>query len=202
MDVLFATENPAKVKTYLEPLKKNGINLITINDLDFKLEINENGKTAIENARIKAKTYYDKLKIPTIGMDNNLFFPDLPEDKQPGTHVRRVNGKRLSDEEMIEYYIDLVKKYGNPNLNSCWKYGMVIYNNNKEKDYSWSKFNFILIDKPSIKRNPGYPLDSITIVPKYNKYLVELTKQEKEELNHETGTDKVVEFMLKALKNY
>lgn len=202
MDVLFATENPAKVKKYLEPLKKNGINLITINDLDFKLEIDESGKTAIENARIKAKTYYDKLKIPTIGMDNNLFFLDLPEDKQPGTHVRRVNGKRLSDEEMIDYYIDLVKKYGNPNLSACWKYGMVIYNNGEEKDYSWSKFNFNLVDKPSSNRNPGYPLDSITIVPKYNKYLVELTKQEKEELNHETGTDKVVEFMLKALKNY
>ena len=45
MDVLFATENPAKVKTYLEPLKKNGINLITINDLNFKLEIDESGKT-------------------------------------------------------------------------------------------------------------------------------------------------------------
>ena len=200
MDVLFATENPAKVKTYLEPLKKNGINLITIKDLDFKLEIDENGKDAIENARIKAKTYYDKLKIPTIGMDNNLFFTDLPEDNQPGTHVRRINGKRLSDEEMIDYYIGLVKKYGNPYLTACWKYGMVIYNNDKEKDYSWSKFNFVLIDKASEKRNLGYPLDSITIVPQYNKYLVELTKQEKDELNHNTGTDKVVEFIVNSLK--
>ena len=201
MDVLFATENPAKVKTYLEPLKQNGINLITIKDLDFKLEIDENGKDAIENARIKAKTYYDKLKIPTIGMDNNLFFTDLPEDNQPGTHVRRINGKRLSDEEMIDYYIGLVKKYGNPYLTACWKYGMVIYNNDKEKDYSWSKFNFLLIDKASEKRNLGYPLDSITIVPQYNKYLVELTKQEKDELNHNTGTDKVVEFIVNSLKN-
>ena len=200
MDVLFATENPAKVKTYLEPLKKNGINLITIKDLDFKLEIDENGKDAIENARIKAKTYYDKLKIPTIGMDNNLFFTDLPEDNQPGTHVRRINGKRLSDEEMIDYYIGLVKKYGNPYLTACWKYGMVIYNNDKEKDYSWSKFNFVLIDKASEKRNLGYPLDSITIVPQYNKYLVDLTKQEKDELNHNTGTDKVVEFIVNSLK--
>ena len=200
MDVLFATENPAKVKTYLEPLKKNGINLITIKELDFKLEIDENGKDAIENARIKAKTYYDKLKIPTIGMDNNLFFTDLPEDNQPGTHVRRINGKRLSDEEMIDYYIGLVKKYGNPYLTACWKYGMVIYNNDKEKDYSWSKFNFVLIDKASEKRNLGYPLDSITIVPQYNKYLVDLTKQEKDELNHNTGTDKVVEFIVNSLK--
>lgn len=200
MDVLFATENPAKVKTYLEPLKKNDINLITIKDLDFKLEIDENGKDAIENARIKAKTYYDKLKIPTIGMDNNLFFTDLPEDNQPGTHVRRINGKRLSDEEMIDYYIGLVKKYGNPYLTACWKYGMVIYNNDKEKDYSWSKFNFVLIDKASEKRNLGYPLDSITIVPQYNKYLVDLTKQEKDELNHNTGTDKVVEFIVNSLK--
>ena len=58
--------------------------------------VDENGKDAIENARIKAKTYYDKLKIPTIGMDNNLFFTDLTEDNQPGTHVRRINGKNSS----------------------------------------------------------------------------------------------------------
>ena len=91
MKVLFATTNLAKVRKYKEKLKENGIELITINDLDFKLDIEENGKNAIENAYIKAKTYYDVVKIPTIGMDNCLFIEELPEEKQPGTHVRRIN---------------------------------------------------------------------------------------------------------------
>lgn len=42
-------------------------------------------------------------------MDNSLFIEDIDEVYQPGTHVRRVHGKRLSDEEMIEYYTGLVK---------------------------------------------------------------------------------------------
>ena len=109
MKVLFATTNPAKVNKYKEALEQKGIELITLKDLDVKLPIVESGKNAIENAYIKAKTYYDATKIPTIGMDNNLFIEDLPEEKQPGTYVRRVNGKELNDEEMIKHYTKLVK---------------------------------------------------------------------------------------------
>ena len=104
MKVLFATTNLAKIRKYKKELEEKGIELITINDLDFKLDIEESGKNAIENAYIKAKTYYDVTKMPTIGMDNCLFIEELPEEKQPGTHVRRIDGKELNDEEMIEYY--------------------------------------------------------------------------------------------------
>lgn len=55
MKVLFAITNQAKVGKYKKALKEKGIELITINDLDFKLDINENGKNAIENAYIKAR---------------------------------------------------------------------------------------------------------------------------------------------------
>ena len=42
MNVLFATTNPAKVKTYKEELQKNGINVLTINDLKEKIMIADN----------------------------------------------------------------------------------------------------------------------------------------------------------------
>ena len=57
--ILFATTNLAKVGKYKRELEENGIELITIKDLDFRLEIDENGKNAIENAYIKAKLYYE-----------------------------------------------------------------------------------------------------------------------------------------------
>ena len=195
MKVLFATTNQAKVGKYKESLKERGIELITINDLDFKLDINENGKNAIENAYIKAKAYYERAKIPTIGMDNCLFIEELPEEKQPGTHVRRVNGKELTDEEMIEYYTNLVKEYGGK-LTAKWVYGMVIYDGQERKEYSWSKSNFYLVDKPCKKRNPGYPLDSISIMPENNQYWLELTEEQKNKSKEKSNTDDVIEFIV------
>lgn len=103
MKVLFATTNPAKVKKYAEELAKKNVELLTIKDLNLNLHIEENGNNAIENACIKAKAYYERTGITTIGMDNNLFIEELPEEKQPGTHVRRINGKELNDEERRNY---------------------------------------------------------------------------------------------------
>lgn len=198
MKVLFATTNPAKVKKYKERLEEKGIELITINDLDINLKVDENGKDAIENAYIKAKAYYDATNIITIGMDNNLFIENFPEEKQPGTYVRRVNGKELNDDEMIEYYTNLVKENGEK-LAAKWVYGMVIYDGKEAQNYNWSRSEFYLVDTPSEKRNPGYPLDSISLIPEYNKYLVELTSEEKQK-STKYYEDEVINFIVKNVK--
>lgn len=199
MKVLFATTNPAKVEKYKEGLEEKGIELLTLKDLDFKLNIEENGKDAIENAYIKAKAYYDATKIPTIGMDNCLFIEGIPDEKQPGTHVRRVNGKELNDDEMIEYYSNLVKEYGGKVI-AKWIFGLVICDDNGEKHYSWTKEHFYFVDKPSHKRNLGYPLESISIVPEFNKYSVELSEEEKQQYKKKDNIDNVVEFILNSIQ--
>ena len=195
MKILFATTKSAKVKRYIERLQKRNIEVITIKDLGINLRPEEIGKNAIENAYIKAKTYYNATKITTIGMDNNLFIEELPENKQPGTYVRRINGKELNDEEMIEYYCKLVKEYGG-RLTAKWVYGMVIYDGEKSKEYSWSKSNFYFIDKPSEKRNPGYPLDSISIMPQCSKYFVELTEEDRNKNKENYMEDGVINFIV------
>lgn len=202
MKVLFATTNPAKVGKYKEALKERNIELITLKDLDLNLHVEENGKNCIENAYIKAKTYYDATGIVSIGMDNSLFLENIPEERQPGTHVRRVGGKELSDEEMIEYYTNLVKEYGGK-ITAKWVYGMVVYGENGAKEHTWSKGHFYFVDNPSVKRNPGYPLDSIAIIPEFNKYLVELTDEEKHSNKREDGNkdDKVIDFIVESVLN-
>ena len=146
MKVLFATTNPAKIKKYLDKLQERNIEVLTIKDIGINLKPEETGKNAIENAFIKAKAYYDATKITTIGMDNNLYIEELPEEKQPGTHVRRINGKELNDDEMIDYYCNLVNQYGEK-LTAKWVYGMVIYDGKVPKQYNWSKEQYYLIIK-------------------------------------------------------
>ena len=198
MKVLFATTNPAKVQRYTAGLEEAGIEVLTIKDLGYEIPVDECGKNAIENALIKAKAYYDKTKMICIGMDNNLFIEDLPEEKQPGNHVRRINGKTLSDDEMIEYYTNLVKENGGK-LTAKWVYGMVVYDGKEAKSYSWSKEHFYFIDTPCQMRNPGYPLDSITIIPEYNRYLVEFTDEERKHRTQNEKDREVGKFLIEAI---
>ena len=70
---------------------------------------------------------------------------------------------------------------------------MVIYNGEKINQITWNTSEFYFIDIPSKKRNPGYTLDSISIMPDCNKYFVDLTQEEKNQNNNE---QKVFEFII------
>ena len=155
---------------------------------------------SIENALIKARAYSKNVSIPVFAMDDNLYLENVPEENQPGMYVRRVNGKRLNDEEMIKHYTNLVKEYGtNGKLTCRWVYGMAVINNGQETTYSWSKEDFYMVDKPSNKINPGYPLNTISINKKLNKYFTDITEEDKAILQEDESD--VVEFIAKSLKN-
>ena len=198
MKVLFATKNPAKVKRYKDKLEKRGIEVVTRNDVGISLDLDENGSNAIENAYIKAIAYNEATKLPTIGIDENLFFENVSDEDQPGTLVRRVNGKYLSDDEMIEHYTSLAKKYGGK-IKAKWVFGLAICDGKNKKDYSWSKEHFYLVDKPCKKRNPGYPLDSISIKENIGEYFAELTPEEKVEKSYNDSD--VINFIVDTLRD-
>ena len=197
--VLFATGNPTKAKRFSKGLQEKGIEVITLKDIDTVFEVEENGKDAIENALIKARAYSKVVDIPVFAMDDNLYMENVPEDKQPGMFVRRINGKRLTDEESLEYYINLVKEYGTDGKITCrWVYGMAVINNGKESTYTWSKEDFYMVDTKTDKINPGYPLNSISINKKLNKYFTDITEEDKLLINEDESN--VVEFIANSLK--
>lgn len=194
--ILFATSNEAKVKRFKDKLLNKGIELLSLKDLDVSLTIEENGTSAIENALIKARAYSDKVDIPVIAMDDTLYLEDVPEEYQPGLYVRRVNGKSLSDSEMLEYYSNLVKNYGhNGKIVARWVYGLAIIYDQKEETYTWSKTNFWLVDTPSSIVNPGYPLNSISKSIELNKYFSEMTQEDWQNIQEQE--DDVIDFIAK-----
>ncbi len=196
--VLFATGNESKAKRFKEGLSKNNIEIITINNIKEKITVDENGKNAIENALIKARAYAEVLDCPVFAMDDNLYIDGIPDDKQPGMYVRRVNGKRLSDDEMIEYYSKLAHEYGDNGKLTCrWVYGIAVINNGIESTYTWCKEDFYIVDKPSNKINPGYPLNTISINKKINKYFTDITEEDKKEIQEDEND--VIEFLCENL---
>ena len=178
MKVLLATSNPSKVQRF-DKLTKYGIDILTLKDLDIKIDVEENGNNQVENALIKARYAYDKTHITTIAMDDGLYLEGVPNNLQPGLYVRRVNGKVLTDDEMLNYYIDLVNKYGiNDKLQAKWQYGLALIHNNQEHTFTFEKNEFYLTDKKSDIVHIGYPLDTISIDKTLGKYYTEMTDED------------------------
>lgn len=202
MKVVFATGNQSKVKRFRDGLLEKGIELLSLKDIDLDLDVLENGSTAIENALIKARACFEKTHMPSIGMDDTLYMEGVLEDLQPGLFVRRVGGKSLTDEEMIEHYSNLVKKYGvDGKINCKWIYGMAVINEDgEEATYTWEKDNFYMVSERSLDMNPGYPLNSISKYKKIDKYFTEVDEEDLREV--QVNEDHVVDFIYRHVKSH
>lgn len=154
-----------------------GVELIRLNDLKTGIpQVAETGETPLDNARLKAQAYYKAFGIPVFSCDSGLYFDHIPEALQPGIHVRLVNGKRLTDEEMITYYSGLAKTYGD--LTARYQNAICLIKSPEEiwesMDDSLSGERFILTSKPHGKRREGFPLDSLSIHIKTGKYYFDM----------------------------
>ncbi|MDE7403727.1 MAG: hypothetical protein K2M81_01330 [Lachnospiraceae bacterium] len=194
MELLFGTGNQAKLSVMKSRLEKIGIELIGLNDLRAEgksiPEVTENGNTPLENAKLKAMVYYKAFQMPVFSCDSGLYFDNVPDEVQPGVHVRNINGKCLSDEEMVEYYAGLVRQYGNLIARYRNAICFVMDENHiyESMDPSMASEKFILTDKPhSAIRKKGFPLDSMSIDVKTNKYYYDLAADELEQFAVEDG---------------
>lgn len=175
-------------------LKQLDIELIGLDDLRAEgktiPQVVEDGKSPLENARLKATAYYEAFNIPVFSCDSGLYFDNVPEAIQPGVYVRNVNGKCLTDDEMIDYYSGLVKIYGN--LVARYRNAICFVQDDthiyEAMEPSMESEKFILTDKPhSAIRKKGFPLDSISLDIKTNKYYYDLPTDRLEQVAVEDG---------------
>jgi len=185
MKLLYGTNNQAKLESMKRVTNQLGIEIFGFSDLrnmpDFtnvKLpNIEETGKNPLENAIIKAKEYYKFLRIPLFSCDSGLYFENVDEDLQPGTYVRRVRGKELSDVQMVEYYGNLAKNHGGKLVAKYKNAICLILGENQlftRMDESIEIGPFYMVDKPHEKIVPGFPLDALSVDIETGKYFQDM----------------------------
>lgn len=203
MKLLFGTGNQMKFDLMKKRLKKlKDIELISPKDLNIKLDINENGKTAEENAIIKAKAYYQVARIPVITEDAGLYIDKFKKNEQPGLYVKRVNGKdNLSDEEILNYYIDKLNKYNGRSLAHYYSGVCVIDSDGNVFSDTVIEPEFLLTTKRSKKvNNKGGILEPISYDLDFEKYFDDRTKEE-EESHYKELDERYREIVKKHLLN-
>ena len=80
MILLYATGNESKICNMRYRLTGYDVEIITPKDLGIHIDVDESGSTPIENARLKAKAYYEKTGLPTLVADSGLYVDDIPSD--------------------------------------------------------------------------------------------------------------------------
>lgn len=207
MKVLIGTTNPAKVTRFKNFLPNSGIEFLTLNDLGITTEPEEYGEDPEENARIKA-AFYGQFCDRVICNDSGLYFDCIPLDdpRQPGLNIRTPQGKRLNDEEMIEYYSALVHMLGGKTL-AYYLDGIAVYKMGKIESYldEYGKAAaFYMVEKPSENRHLGWPLDSLSLNRNTNTYFVDHGNNIYDSVDEHIIVDEyrnhVIDFLKRALE--
>lgn len=184
MKLLHATSNDYKfnlMKNRLSCFRK--IELVNPKMLNISIDVLEDGKTALENSIKKAKAYYEVTKMPVIAEDAGLLIDKFSDIDQPRLMVRRINGQdNLSDEEILNYYIDKLKKYGDSLAHYYTGVALIDSDGNLYSDSVDEKEFLLTSKKCEIKSVKGGILEPISIDIEVNKYFDERTEEEIE--NH------------------
>lgn len=190
MKLLYATGNPAKITAMQNRLKKLGIELIGLKDLNREIpRVTEDGSTPLENAVKKALGYYEAFRMPLFSCDSGLYIDGIPENLQPGIHVRTINGKYLTDAEMMEYYSSLAVRYGDLTARYRNAICLVLDKDHiyRAMDESMASKPFIITSRPHARRKEGFPLDSLSVDIRTGKYYYDLETEELDQVAVEDG---------------
>jgi len=174
MKLLYGTTNKSKIitmKTHVAPL---GIEILSLDDVSApEIDIDESGSHPLENARIKALAYYEALKIPVFSCDSGLYIDGLEDSRQPGVHVRRINGRRLTDEEMTAHYSALATEFGGSVIaryqhSICLVLSEGVIHEHAGEDIASEPFK--IVSTPHPKRSEGFPIDCLSVQISSGKY--------------------------------
>ena len=190
LKLLYGTKNPAKIDDMRRRLQTLDVDIIGLNDVDMDIpDIAEDGNSPLDNARKKALGYFAAFKVPVFSCDSGLYIDGLSDNLQPGVHVRTVNGKYLSDDEMLTYYSGLAEKYGD--LTARYKNAICFV---KDEEHIYSVMDkamesepFIITSKPHPTVKKGFPLDSLSVDISTKKYYYDLTDDREKIYNEEDG---------------
>lgn len=190
MELLYGTTNEGKILVMQRALEPLGITIKGLCQISAKIPfVAETGNSLLENARLKAKAYYQAFQMPVFSCDTGLYLEGLPEKLQPGAYVRRPLGYEMTDAQMTAYYSGLARKFGD--LRAQYRNAVCFYKNEQEiyesENFKLSGEPFLLTSRPHPQSQAGFPLDRISIQLSSGKYYYDLKEDAQDEVALDEG---------------
>lgn len=181
MKILLASNNIHKAKEFkeiIESIIPEKIELILPNEIiEDKFDVEETGKTFIENAKIKAEAFYEKFAMPVISDDSGLEVDAL--DGEPGIKSARYSGEHGNDYKNRQKLLNELKNERNRLANFT---AVLCYFDSDEKMFFEGKVFGNIINEE--RGDGGFGYDPIFVPEGYNETFSELPQDKKNQISH------------------
>jgi XTP/dITP diphosphohydrolase len=178
--LIVATRNKGKIREIREALKGLGLRIYTLSDFPDAPEIEEDGKSFVENALKKARFYSNYFGKLTITDDSGLEVDSLKG--LPGIYSARYAGKKATGQENNEKLLREMEGISFSKRGAKFRCVMAMVSpDGREANAEGSCKGTIGFKE---KGRKGFGYDPLFILPKYRKTMAELSLEEKNKISH------------------
>lgn len=179
-EVLIATNNVGKAKDFEILFKQLGMTVLTLNDIEGDIDVEETGVTFEENAILKAETVAKLLGKMVIADDSGLEVDAL--GGAPGVYSARYAGLGRNDEDNIDKVLAGLKTVEEAARTARFRCVLAIAAPGVEtKTFSGNCEGLVMTER---RGENGFGYDPIFYIPNKACTMAELSAEEKGEISH------------------
>ncbi|CUS99056.1 RdgB/HAM1 family non-canonical purine NTP pyrophosphatase [Candidatus Kryptobacter tengchongensis] len=203
MKLVLATKNKHKVeeikqilKIYLDDELYSQIEILSAGDFIGVPEIEEDGKTYIENALKKAKEIHKFTGLPSIADDSGIEVDFL--NGEPGVYSARYAGLRATDEENNRKLLKKLEGVPLEKRTATFKCVIAYVNKNEEKIFEGETKGKVIFEPRGMG---GFGYDPLFVPDGYELTYAEMPEDLKNKISHRSkAIQKFAEFLTLILK--
>ena len=181
--ILIATKNEGKLKEFKQIFTAKGIEVLSLKDVDEDVDVQENGLTFEENARLKADSYAKTIGIPVLADDSGLEIDAL--NGRPGIFSARYAGDHNDAANNAKVLTELG---GVPDekRTATFHTTVVVRKPDGTELVANGNLRGRILSVP--RGDNGFGYDPLFYVEEKQKTLAQMTREEKNQISHRTLT--------------
>jgi XTP/dITP diphosphohydrolase len=195
--LLIATTNPGKQRELRELLQGIPVELVTLDSLGLKVEVEETGSTYAENAALKAETLCRLTGLPALADDTGLEVDLL--GGRPGLHSARFSPlPGATDADRRQKLLTELKGKPTPWTAHFHCTVAVAFPGEQTRLFDGDVFGEIFTEE---RGDHGFGYDRIFYIPDAGKSLAEIDLEYKNEFSHRAvAVRKAIPFLLEKFR--
>ena len=189
MKIVFATNNPYKLKEVKRVLLNTNYQIVSLQDIGFFDDIPEPHDTLEDNALEKARTIHKKFGINCFSEDTGLEVKAL--NNAPGVYSARYAGEQKSSENNIDLLLENLAQH--EDRSAQFRTVVALIFDNQEYLFEGIVEGTILFERQGAA---GFGYDSVFRANGYEQSFAEITADEKNAISHRgRAIKKLINFL-------
>ena len=195
LEVIVATQNRGKVREIKKVLKGLGFRIVSLNDFSGVPQIEEDGKSFLENALKKARFYSKYFGSLTLADDSGLEVDVLKG--RPGVYSARYAGERASAQERNRKLLKEMEAIPLSKRGARFKCVLAVVSPEGKEVVVEGSCRGRIGFKEVGKKGFGY--DPLFVLPSYGKTMAQLSVEKKNRISHRGKALRKLRRIIKGL---